>query len=49
MKVDDFAYKVAVRTLDLLEETHHYKIPEQVRKEICQKVQQETNKLLTSK
>ena len=49
MKVDDFAYKVALRTLELLEETQHYKIPDQMRKDICQQVQKETNKLLASK
>ena len=32
MKVQDFAYQVASRTLAMLEETQHYKIPEELRK-----------------
>ena len=37
MKVQDFAYQVAIRTIELLEETQHYKIPENLRKEIGRK------------
>ena len=46
MKVQDFAYQVAIRTIELLEETQHYKIPENLRKEIGQKILNEVDKLL---
>ena len=46
MKVQDFAYQVAIRTIELLEETQHYKIPENLRKEIGQKILHEVDKLL---
>ena len=34
MKVHDFAYQVAVHTMELLEQAHHYKISEPHRKEV---------------
>ena len=34
MKVHDFAYQVAIHTMDLLEKVHHYKIPDAHRKEV---------------
>ena len=46
MKVQDFAYQVAIRTIELLEETQHYKIPENLRKVIGQKILNEVDKLL---
>jgi hypothetical protein len=46
MKVQDFAYQVALRTITLLEETQHYKIPEDLRKEILGKIQSELDDLL---
>ena len=46
MKVQDFAYKVAMRTIELLEETQHYKIPEQLRKDVSAKILVEIDKLL---
>ena len=46
MKVQDFAYHVAARTLELLSESHHYKIPEELRKEILARVQQEIDQIL---
>jgi hypothetical protein len=46
MKVQEFAYQVAVRTLELLEQTQHYKIPEQLRKDVTQKILDEVDDLL---
>ena len=46
MKVQDFAYNVAARTIDLLEETQHYRIPEELRKQVLAKVQGEVDELL---
>ncbi|MCC6695593.1 MAG: hypothetical protein IT365_08180 [Candidatus Hydrogenedentes bacterium] len=46
MKVQDFAYQVALHTIELLESTQHYKIPETLRKEVCEKVLQDVDLLL---
>lgn len=46
MKVQDLAYRVAARTLALLEETQHYKIPEELRKQVAEKILQELDQLI---
>ncbi len=46
MKVQDFAYRVATRTIVLLEETQHYKIPEELRKQIMEKISEELDALI---
>lgn len=46
MKVEDFAYRVAVRTMELLSEMQHYKIPEDLRKQVTSRIQQEVNELV---
>jgi len=46
MKVQEFAYQVAERTIELLEQTQHYKIPENIRKDVTQKVLAEVDDLL---
>lgn len=46
MKVQDFAYQVAMRTIELLEETQHYKIPEQLRKDVSARIIKEADKLI---
>jgi hypothetical protein len=46
MKVQDFAYQVAFRTLELLETTQHYKIPDDLRKDVFAKIQQEVDALI---
>lgn len=46
MKVQDFAYNVAARTIDLLEETQHYRIPEELRKQVLAKIQGEVDELI---
>lgn len=48
MKVNDFAYAAAMKALALLEERHHYTIPEATRKEIAQAVRASTNELIKS-
>jgi hypothetical protein len=46
MKVQDFAYQVSVRTMDLLHELHHYTIPEELRKQITAKIIDEVDDIL---
>jgi hypothetical protein len=46
MKVQDLAYQVSRRTLELLEQTQHYKIPDELRKEVTQKVLSELDDLI---
>lgn len=46
MKVQDFAYNVAARVLELLEQTQHYKIPEELRKDLLAKIQAEIDDIL---
>ena len=46
MKVQDFAYQVAMRTIELLEATQHYKIPEELRKDVLAKIQDELDALI---
>ncbi len=38
MKLENFSYHVAVKTLELLEKQYNYKIPEKVKKEIAEAV-----------
>ena len=46
MKVQDFAYQVTARTIGLLEETQHYKIPDELKKSIFAKIQEEVDDLI---
>jgi hypothetical protein len=46
MKVDDFAYQVALRTMALLEEKQHYKVSEENKKQILLDIQGEVDSLL---
>lgn len=46
MKVEDFAYQVAVRTIELLEQEQHYKVSEEHRKQILQKILQEVPQII---
>tara|TARA_R110001592_G_scaffold54844_4_gene168097 strand:+ start:457 stop:609 length:153 start_codon:yes stop_codon:yes gene_type:complete len=46
MKVHDFAYQVAIRTIQLLEEKQHYKVSEENQKEILALVHEEVDTLL---
>ncbi len=38
MKVQDFAYRVSLKTFELLERTQHYKFPDELKKEITSKI-----------
>ena len=49
MKLEDFAYSVADRTLRLLENEHHYKVPDHVRKEIFERIAGEIDGLVAGK
>ena len=46
MKVQDFAYTIAARTIELLEETQHYKIPDDLRKEVTGKILDQLDELI---
>ena len=46
MKVQDLAYQVSARTIELLEETQHYKIPEELRKQITSRILDELGALI---
>ncbi|HIJ65737.1 MAG TPA: hypothetical protein HPP77_07270 [Candidatus Hydrogenedentes bacterium] len=46
MKVQDFAYRVSARTIELLEETQHYKIPEELRKDVTEKILAEIDAII---
>ena len=48
MKLDNFCYSVAMKTLELLENEHHYKIPEKVRKEVVEAVVGQMDSLIES-
>ena len=48
MKVQDFAYNVCMRTIVLLEETQHYKIPEELRRKVSEQIQNELDSLIKS-
>lgn len=48
MKLDTFCYNVAMKTLELLENQHHYKIPERVKKEIVEAVVGQMESLIES-
>ncbi|MBI2424624.1 MAG: hypothetical protein HYV27_17470 [Candidatus Hydrogenedentes bacterium] len=46
MKVHDFAYRVAMRTIELLEEKQHYKVSEENRKDVGQAIIKEIDALI---
>ncbi|NLN92473.1 MAG: hypothetical protein GX130_04075 [Candidatus Hydrogenedens sp.] len=46
MKVQDFAYQVSLRTMDLLENAQHYKISEAHKKEILATILKELDSLI---
>ncbi len=46
MKVQDFAHQVAMRTIELLEQTQHYKIPDNTRKDVAKQIRAEINDLI---
>lgn len=46
MKVQDFAYQVAARTIELLEQMQHYKVAENHRKEVFEKILSEVDEII---
>jgi hypothetical protein len=46
MKVHDFAYQVAARTIELLEQEQHYKVSDEHRKIILQHIRDEVDQIL---
>jgi hypothetical protein len=48
VKLENFCYSVAMKTLELLEKQHNYKIPDKVRKEIVEAVVSQIDSLIES-
>ncbi len=46
MKVQDFAYQVSKRTMELLESAQHYKISDSHRKEVLGTIRKELDELI---
>lgn len=46
MKVQDFAYQVCARTMDLLENAQHYKISDAHKKEVFAAILKEIDQLI---
>ncbi len=46
MKVQDFAYQVSLRTMELLHELHHYTITEELKKQVTAKIIAEVDVML---
>lgn len=46
MKVEDFAYRVAMHTIALMEELQHYKVSEEARREIAKRIAKDVPQLL---
>ena len=46
MKVQDFAYQVCMRTMEVLEKAQHYKISEAHRKEVYAAIRKELDDLI---
>jgi hypothetical protein len=48
VKLDNFCYNVVMKTLELLEEQHHYKISDDARKEVAEAVLSQVDSLIES-
>lgn len=46
MKVQDFAYQVALHTIELLEKQQHYKVPEETRKNVLAQVLTDADEII---
>lgn len=46
VKLENFCYNIAMKTLELLEREHHYKIPEKVKKQITEAVVEQMDSLI---
>ncbi len=48
MKLENFSYNIVMRTLELLEKQHNYKISDEVKKEIAEAVIGQIDSLVES-
>jgi hypothetical protein len=48
VKLDNFCYNVVMKTMELLEEQHHYKISDEARKEVAETVLSQVDSLIES-
>jgi len=48
VKLENFSYNIVMKTLELLEKEHNYKISDSVKKEIAETVIQDINSLIES-
>ncbi len=48
MKIEEVAYAVAGKTLALLEEKYHYRIPVEHKRDVQQAVQEQLNTILSA-
>ena len=46
MKVQDFAYQVALHAIDLLEKQQHYKVPEDTRKSVLAQILKDVDEII---
>ena len=46
MKVQDFAYQVSVRTMELMEQMQHYQISDDHRKAVTQQILEEVDEII---
>ena len=48
VKLENFSYNIVMKTLELLESQHHYKITETVKKEIAEAIIEQIDSLIES-
>ncbi len=48
MKLEEFSYNVVMKTLEVLEKQHHYKISDKVKKETVEAIIKELDSLITA-
>ncbi len=46
MKLENFCYNIVMKTLELLDREHHYKVSEKVRKDIVEAVIKQMDSLI---
>ncbi len=47
MKLEDLAYAIAQRVFRELEHTHHFAVPEEIRKKVSEKIRADLDQLVT--
>jgi hypothetical protein len=48
VKLENFSYNIVMKTLELLEKQHHYKIADNIKKEIAETIIQDMDSLIES-